>query len=140
MNKGASSSTSPTADTPVFAWGEGHPVRFAVAEHLTQGRFAAQTIVLIDSGFTQAVYGQHVKKRDERRIHCMQTLHINNEKLADDANFIVLQAYELAKVELIEIYAAPSEALGAAQTLAETCISHFPKVVQNNIGIEALAW
>ena len=70
----------------------------------------------------------------------MQTLHINNEKLADDANFIVLQAYELAKVELIEIYAAPSKALGAAQTLAETCISHFPKVVQNNIGIEALAW
>ena len=89
MNKGASSSASPTADMPVFAWGEGHPVRFAVAEHLTQGRFAAQTIVLIDSGFMQAVYGQHVKKRDERRIHCMQTLHINNEKLADDANFML---------------------------------------------------
>jgi len=95
MNEGSSSSASSPADSPAFAWGEGHPVRFAVADHHTQGRFAAQTIVLIDSCFTQAVYGQHAKRADERQIHSMQTLHINNEKLADDADLIVLQSYEL---------------------------------------------
>jgi len=136
MNQGASSSTSPTTETLAFAWGEGHPIRFAMADQLTQGEFAAQTIVLIDSCFTQAVYGQH----DERRIHLMQTLHVNNKKLADDANLIVMQSYELAKVELKNIYTEPQEAFGEARTLAEACIVYFPKVVQTGIGVEALAW
>ena len=140
MNRGASSSTSPTTETPAFAWGEGHPIRFAVADQLTQGEFAAQTIMLIDSCFTQAVYGQHADKHDECRIHLMQTLHVHNEKLADDADLIVLQSYELAKVELKKIYTEPQEAFGEAQTLAEACIVYFPKVVQTGIGVEALAW
>jgi len=91
MNKDASTSTSPTTDTPVFAWGEGHPVRFSIADLLTKGQFAAQTIVLIDSCFTQAV---------------------------DDADMVVLQAYELSKVELLKIFEQPSEALEVAQDLA----------------------
>lgn len=140
MNQGASSSTISPTDHPAFAWGEGHPVRFSMAELLTQGRFAAQTIVLIDSCFTQAIYGQHTEKHDERRIHNMQTLHVHNEKLGHDADLIVLQSYELAKETLHNIFTEPYEALGEAQILAKTCITHFPEVVQTNIGIDALAW
>lgn len=70
----------------------------------------------------------------------MQTLHINNEKLANDVDLIVLQSYELAKAELNKIFTEPYEAFGEAQTLAETCIIHFPKIVQTGIGMEALAW
>ena len=130
----------PNNRTPAFVWGEGHPIRFAMADQLTQGEFATQTIVLIDSCFTQVVYGQHADKQDERRIHLMQTLHVNNKKLADDANLIVMQSYELAKVELKNIYTEPQEAFGEARTLAEACIVYFPKVVQTGIGVEALAW
>ena len=75
MNKGTSTSASLITDSPAFEWGEGHPVRFALADLHTKGQFAAQTIVLIDSGFTQAIFGQQVEKQDERRIHRMQTLH-----------------------------------------------------------------
>jgi len=140
MNEGASGSTSSVIDTPAFEWGEGHSIRFAIADLLTKQQFAAQTIVLIDSCFTQAIYGQHVEKQDERRIHHMQTLHVNNEKLADDGDLIVLQTYELAKADLFKIFVEPSEAFCEAQTSAKTCIVHFPKIVQTNIGIEALAW
>jgi len=95
----------PNNRTPAFVWGEGHPIRFAMADQLTQGEFATQTIMLIDSCFTQAVYGQHADKHDKHQIHLMQTLHIHNEKLTDDADLIVLQSYKLAKVELkIYIY------------------------------------
>jgi len=140
MNEGTSTSMPPTIDSPAFAWGEGHPILFAVADRLMQAQFAAQTIMLIDSCFTQAVYGQHADKQDERRIHHMQTLHVNNKTLADDANFIVLQSYELAKTELNKIFTELGKALGEAQALAETCITHFPKVVDTGIGMEALAW
>ena len=140
MNEGTSTSMPPTTDSPAFAWGEGHPIRFSMADRLTQGQFAAQTIVLIDSCFTQAVYDQHAEKQDEHWIHRMQTLHINNEKLANDVDLIVLQSYELAKAELNKIFTEPYEAFGEAQTLAETCIIHFPKIVQTGIGMEALAW
>jgi len=140
MNEGTSTSTPSTTHTPAFEWGEGHAVRFAVADILTKGQFAAKTIVLIDSCFTQAVYGQHAEKHDEGRIHHMQTLHIDNEKLTDDADLVVVQAYELSKVDLLKIFEEPSEALGAAQHLATTWIVHFPRVVRNKIGIEALAW
>ena len=139
MNEGSSSSTSSPADSPAFAWGEGHPVRFSMADHLTQGQFAAQTIVLIDSCFTQAIYGQHTEKHDERQIHNMQTLHVNNKKLTHDADLIILQTYELAKVALHNIFMEPYEALGEAKMLVKTCIMHFPEVVQTNIGINALA-
>jgi len=61
-------------------------------------------IVLIDSCFTQTVYGQHVERTDERQIHSMQTLHANNKKLADNTDSIVVQSYELAKAMLNNIY------------------------------------
>jgi len=140
MNEVASSSTPLITDVPAFEWGEGHTVRFAIADLLTKGQFAAQTIVLIDSGFTQAVYGQHAEKHDQSRIHHMQTLHIRNEKLSDDADLIVAQAYELVKADLIKIFVEQYEALGTAQTLAEAFIEHFPKIVQTKSGVEALAW
>jgi len=96
--------------------------------------------VLIDSGFTQAVYGQHAEKHNPSQIHHVQTLHICNEKLSDDANLIVTQAYELVKADLIKIFVEPYEALGTTQTLAEAFIEHFPKIVQTKSGVEAFAW
>ena len=86
-----------------------------------------------------AIYGQHTEKQDEHRIHYMQTLHINNEKLTDNTDLIILQSYELAKTELNKIFMEPGKALGEAPALAETCITHFPKVVYIGIGMEALA-
>jgi hypothetical protein len=51
MNEGTSTSASLITDTPAFEWGEGHAIRLALADLHTKGQFAAQTIVLIDSGF-----------------------------------------------------------------------------------------
>ena len=44
--------------------------------------------MVIDSGFTHAVYGQHVDKHDEHRIHNIQTIHVNNEKLDKDVDTV----------------------------------------------------
>src|SRR6266436_9446749 len=140
MNEGTSTSASLITDTPAFEWGEGHPVRFALADLHTKGQFAAQTIVLIDSGFTQAIFGQQVEKQDECRIHRMQTLHVNNEKLTDDEDLMILQTYELAKADLLKIFVEPSEAFREARSTAQACIVYFPKIVQTNIGIDALTW
>jgi len=107
MNQDATSSEPLDIYTPAFEWGEGHARRFSVAERLTQGRFAAPTIVVIDSCFTQAVYGQHAERHDERWIHNIQTIHANNVKLDDNTQLLVLQAYELSKIALFEIYTHP---------------------------------
>ena len=111
-----------------------------LADLLTKGRFAAQTIVVIDSCFTQAVFGQHVEKQDQRRIHHMQTLHIDNEKLADEAESDIWGMYEASKPTLWDIYGNPNESLDMAKTLADTWIGYFPKVVQTKTGVEALTW
>ena len=142
MNQDASGSTSkfPEIYVPAFEWGEGNATRFSVAEKLTRDRFAAPTIVVIDSCFTQAVYGQHVDKHNERRVHNIQTLHINNEKLAEDANMVFLQAYELLKTTLFDIYTHTDDSFKAAQSLAENMIDLFPLSVQTKTGIDALSW
>ena len=140
MNQNASRSNISDIFEPAFEWGEGHMLRFSVAERLTQGQFAAQTIVVIDSCFTQAVYGQHMDKHNERRVHNIQTLHINNEKLAEDANMVFLQAYELLKTTLFDIYTHTDDSFKAAQSLAENMIDLFPLSVQTKTGIDALSW
>ena len=140
MNQAASSSQIPDIFVPAFEWGDGHASRFTTAERLTHGRFAAQTIVVIDSCFTQAVYGQHTEKHDERRIHHIQTLHANKMKLEDDAKMVVLQAYETSKDTLFNFYENSTESFMEAQSLAGELISFFPTGVQNNAGIEALSW
>jgi hypothetical protein len=140
MNQHASSSNIPDVFEPAFEWGEGHMLRFSVAEKLTQGQFAAPTIVVIDSCFTQAVYGQHADRHDERRIHNMQTLHINNEKLDDDANLPFLQMYESLKTTLFDIYTHPDDTFNAVQSLAKDAIEFFPSGVQTQTGIDALSW
>ena len=140
MSRVASSPENSALDVHAFEWGEGHSRRFATAEQLTKGRFAAPTIVVIDSCFTQAVYGQHIAKRDERRNHNIQTLHTNDIKLKDDADIVVLQTYELVKHSLFDFYENPEESFGVARSTAGDLISHFPRSVQSQTGIEALSW
>ena len=141
MNQDASGSTSkfPEIYVPAFEWGEGNATRFSVAEKLMRDRFAAPTIVVIDSCFTQAVYGQHADKHDERRVHNMQTLHINNEKLAEHADMVFLQAYELLKTTLFDI-SHTDNSFQAARSLAENMIDFFPVSVQTKTGIDTLSW
>jgi hypothetical protein len=142
MNEGTSPSSSTSVDlhTPAFEWGDGHSTRFAVAELLTRGQYAAPTIVVIDSCFTQAVYGQHAEKHNERRIHHMGTLHVNNARLNGDADLAVLRAYEFSKDALFAVFVNSTESFKAAKKLAESLINHFPKNVQTKIGTEALSW
>ena len=45
-----------------FEQGEGNEVRYGITKQLRHFCFAAQTIIVIDSCFTQAVYGQHIKR------------------------------------------------------------------------------
>src|SRR6266567_1001975 len=104
MNQGTSGGQIPDIFTPAFEWGDGHALRFATAERLTHEHFAAQTIIVIDSCFTQAIYGQHTEKHDWRRIHHIQTLHTNNVELDEDAKLVVLQAYEISKNTLSNFY------------------------------------
>jgi len=118
-------SNIPDVFEPAFEWGEGHTLRFSVAEKLTQGRFAAPTIVVIDSCFTQAVYGRHADRHDKRRIHNMQTLHINNEKLDDDADILFLRMYESLKTTLFDIYTNPDGSFNTVRSLAENMIEFF---------------
>lgn len=126
--------------TPALEWGEGHALRFYVAERLAQPQFSAPTIVVIDSCFTQAVYGQHAERHDERRIHDIQTIHAHNVKLEDDTDLLVLQAYEASKIDIFDTYIHPEDSFQAAQSIAETLIDFFPLGVRTNTGIEALSW
>ena len=104
MNKGTSSSAGNDLRTPSFEWEDGHPTRYGISELLTQEEFVAQTIVVIDSGFTQAAYGQYAEKHDESRIHHMQTLHVDNARLDDVAVLVIAQAYEFSKEALFKIF------------------------------------
>jgi len=140
MYQGTSSSTSNTLHLPSFQWGEGHPARYAIAVHLAKGVFSAKTIVGIDSCFTQAVYRQQSKKHDESRVHHMQTLHVNNVKLEDDAEWVIYQAYEDSKDTLLRIFENPSESLGMAKQLVDQWIGYFPMYLQSGKGADALAW
>ncbi len=63
-----------------------------MGEQLTKYRFVAPTIVAIDCCFTQAIHGQHSEKQDEHRVHNMQTLHINNLKLENNTELVILPA------------------------------------------------
>jgi len=103
-------------------------------------RLKAQTIVVIDSCFTQAIFGQHAEKHDERQIHHMQTLHVNNENLPNEASSVIWEMYESSKATLCNIFADPTKSLETARALAEAWIIYFPKVVQTKTGIEALEW
>ena len=136
----ASSSKTTDVYAQAFEWGEGNEIRYGIAERLRHFRFAAQTIIVIDSCFTQAVYGQHTKRHDIRRIHDMQTIHINNLKLEDNADLIVAQMYELSKSDLFNIYANPTETMATARSMAEEMIDYFPSSVQTKTGIDALYW
>ena len=140
MNEGSSSSNGLDMHEPAFQWGEGHAIRYEMAERLTKGQFAAPTIVVIDSCFTQAVYGQLVEKHNEHRVHRMQTLHANNAKIENDADLIIWQAYEFSKKELFDFYENAEESFGAAQSIAKEIISYFPPSVQTKTGAEALSW
>ena len=139
MDQVVSSSKIEDIYARAFEWGEGQAKRFATAEQLTKNRFAASTIVVIDSCFTQAVYGQHAA-RDERRIHYMQTIHANNKKLDNDADLVVMQTFEFVKSTLFDFYENPEESFGAAQSTANDLITCFPRSVQNQPGIDALSW
>ena len=139
MYQGAWSSTSNALQLPSFQWEEGHPARYAIAVHLTEV-FSAKTIVGIDSCFTQAVYRQQSEKHDESRVHHMQTLHVDNMKLEDDAEQAIYQAYQDSKDTLLQIFENPSESLGMAKQLADQWIGHFPMYLQSRKGADALAW
>ena len=140
MNQKASSSNALDIYAPAFEWGDGHSKRFATAERLTKDRFASPTIVTIDSCFTQAVYGQHSIKDDERRIHHIQTIHANNIQLEEDANLVVAQTYEFIKKNLFNFYENPEESFNAAQSAASELITLFPPGVRNKAGTDALSW
>jgi hypothetical protein len=140
MHEGASGSSTLDPHEPAFEWGEGSAIRFRTAEMLTSDNFAAQTIVVIDSCFTQAVFGQHAEKRDKRRIHRMQTIHTNLVKLQDGANTVVRQAYESSKDALFGLYTNPEISIDAARSMAENVINHFPPGVRTKTGIDALSW
>ena len=140
MYQGTSSSTSNALQFPSFQWEEGHPARYAIAVHLAEGVFSAKTIVGIDSCFTQAVYQQQSEKHNESRVHHMQTLHIDNVKLEDNAEWAIYQAYEDSKDALLRIFEDPSESLGMAKQLADRWIRYFPKYLRSGKGADVLAW
>jgi len=140
VNESTSSSSGLNIYEPAFQWGEGYATRYAMAEQLTKDQFSAATIVAIDSCFTQAIYGQHTEKHDERRVHNMQTLHANNLKLEYDAQLAILQAYEFSKEELFNFYAKPEESFDVARSIAKELISYFPPSVQTHTGRDALSW
>lgn len=140
MNEGPSSSTTISIQTPSFDWDDGHPMRIALAHYLQQGEFTANTIVVIDSGFTQAIFGQFTEKHDDQRIHHMQTLHVGNFKLDDEDNAVFHQAYEFSKEDLFKCFESPSDAISAANTLAKEMIEFFPKSMWMDAGKQALSW
>jgi len=140
MNKGASSSAGSDLHKPSFEWEDGHPARYGISQLLTQGEFAAQTIVVIDSGFTQAVYGQYAEKHDESRIHHMQTLHVDNARLDNVSVLVIVQVYEFFKEDLFKIFEEPVKSLDMAKHLVEMWIDLFPKFLQTKMGKDALAW
>jgi hypothetical protein len=70
----------------------------------------------------------------------MQSVHVDNFKLDEDSNMIIYQAYEFSKGSLLECFADPEEAVGAANMLADTLIENFPKRLQTNKGRQALSW
>ena len=96
--------------------------------------------MVIDSCFTQAIFGQHAKKHDKRRIHHMQTLHVNNENLPNEASSVIWEMYESSKATLCNIFVDPTKSLETTRALAEAWIIYFPKVIQTKTGIEALEW
>ena len=112
----------------------------AVAELLTRGQYAAPTIMMINSCFTQAVFGQHTEKHNERRIHHMGTLHVDNTRLNGNADLAVLRAYKCSKDALFSIFVNSTKSLKAAKELVGTLINHFLKNIQTKIGKEALSW
>ena len=140
MNKGTSSTAGSDLHKPSFEWEDGHPTRYGISQLLTQGEFAAQTIVVIDSGFTQAVYGQYAEKHNESRIHHMQTLHVDNARLDDVSVLVIAQAYEFSKEDLFKIFEELVKSLDMAKHLAEMWIDLFPKFLQTKTGKDALAW
>ena len=140
MNEGPSSSMTIPIQTPSFDWDDGHPGRLALAHYLQLGQFTANIIVVIDSGFTQAIFGQFTEKHDEQRIHHMQTLHVGNFKLDDEDNGVFYQAYEFLKEELFKCFESPTDAISAANMLAKEMIVLFPENMRIDAGKRALSW